>query len=157
MDKKNEIKKAAEKAEEIKNNIEKGISDTISGFFKSIMSFIHNYVLELIIISFILLGLCWAIGYFANALGGYHFELQSCWGGFSAIGGAGTLAAVKYIMDSWKNTPEGEAPSYGMNKINSIAGSVIDNYVSHQPNRTEVNLNIRPEEHQYTPSNNNEK
>lgn len=151
---KQELEKAIKKVDEVGNGIKKGIDNWFLETFKGIMSFIHNYVLELIIISFILLGLCWAIGYFANALGGYHFELQSCWGGFTAVGGAGTLAAVKYIMDSWKNTPEGEAPSYGRNKISSIAGSVIDNYVSHQPNRTEVNLNIHPEEHSY-PTNNN--
>ena len=101
------------------------------------MNFIHHYVLEMIIVGFMLLGLFWAIGYFMNALYGYHFELQSCWGGFSAVGGAGTLAAVKYIMDSWKNTPEGEAPSYG-----KTAQNIIDSYVSHQPSRTEVNLHV---------------
>ena len=151
---KQELEKAVEKVNKAGKDVKKGIGNWLLGIFKGIMSLIHNYVLELIIISFILLGLCWAIGYFANALGGYHFELQSCWGGFTAVGGAGTLAAVKYIMDSWKNTPEGEAPSYGRNEISSIAGSVIDNYVSHQPNRTEVNLNIHPEERQY-PANNN--
>ena len=116
----------------------------VAGFFNSLfvsfIKFIHTYALELIIIAFMLLGLFWTIGYFANALGGYHFELQSCWGGFTAIGGAGTLAAIKYVMDSWKNSPEGEAPKYV-----KMANNIIDTYVSHQPNKTDVHINI-PEE-----------
>lgn len=117
------------------------ISRQIVSFFQdmfvSFVKFIHTYVLELIIIAFMLLGMFWTIGYFANALWGYHFELQSCWGGFTAVGGAGTLAAIKYVMDSWKNSPEGEAPKYM-----KAASNIIDTYVSHQPSNTEVNINI---------------
>lgn len=120
------------------------IAEKITGFFQGLffgfIKFIHTYVLELIITAFMLLGLFWTIGYFANALYGYHFELQSCWGGFTAIGGAGTLAAVKYVMDSWKNSPEGEAP-----KTVKAFNNIIDTYVSHQPNKTEVNISMPKE------------
>ena len=88
--------------------------------------FLHAYVLELLVCAFMILFLFWAFGYFANGLYGMKFDLQSCWGGFSAIGGAGTLAAIKYIMDSWKNTPEGEAPTYKkalQGAFNAYAGS----------------------------------
>lgn len=74
------------------------------------MNKMQEYLIEALMGSFLILFLLWAIGYVCNAVWGMHFELQSCWGGFQAIGGAGTLAAVKYIMDSWKNSPNGESP-----------------------------------------------
>lgn len=89
----------------------------LHGFF----DFIHNFILEIILLSFIGLGLCWGIGYFANAIYGYHFELASCWAGFSAIGGAGVLAAVKYCTDSFKNTEHGVAPSQGLSSKQRLA------------------------------------
>ena len=52
--------------------------------------------------AFLLLFLFWTIGYFANALWGMKFEIRSCWDGFTTLSGAGVLAMVKYIMDSWK-------------------------------------------------------
>lgn len=97
----------------------------IHGFF----DFIHNYILEIILIAFISLGICWGIGYFANALYGYKFELASCWAGFSAIGGAGVLAAVKYCTDSFKNTPQGQAPMQGLStkqRLARIAKAALD-------------------------------
>lgn len=75
------------------------------------LGLIHRYVLELIILMFVALFMFWTCGFFANALYGYKFDLQSCWGGFSAIGGAGVLAAIKYCTDSWVNSPEGVPPS----------------------------------------------
>lgn len=83
--------------------------------------FIHNYILEIILLSFIGLGICWGVGYFANALYGYKFELASCWAGFSAIGGAGVLAAVKYCTDSFKNTEQGVAPMQGLSAKQRLA------------------------------------
>lgn len=78
-------------------------------------------MIEALMMSFLILFLLWAIGYVCNAVYGMHFELQSCWGGFQAIGGAGTLAAIKYIMDSWKNSPNGESP------MTTIVNAVIPN------------------------------
>lgn len=80
------------------------------------LGLVHRYVLELIILMFIALFTFWTCGFFANALYGYKFDLQSCWGGFSAIGGAGVLAAVKYCTDSWKNSPEGVMPGSNLMK-----------------------------------------
>ncbi|SHL00570.1 hypothetical protein SAMN05216582_13115 [Selenomonas ruminantium] len=74
------------------------------------MSKMQEYLIEALMAAFLILFVLWAVGYVCNAVYGMHFELQSCWGGFQAIGGAGTLAAVKYIMDSWKNSPVGENP-----------------------------------------------
>ena len=69
------------------------IAGTIQVVVDGFMGIIHKYVLEFIILGFCLLGVCWGIGYFANALYGMHFELASCWAGFTAIGGAGVLAS----------------------------------------------------------------
>jgi hypothetical protein len=96
------------------------------------MDIVHNYTLEIILLSFIGLGFCWGIGYFANALYGYKFELASCWAGFSAIGGAGVLAAIKYCMDSWKNTPQGEIPEQGKSgsqRLAEMGAAALDKYV----------------------------
>ena len=57
----------------------------------------------------------WSIGYFANAIWGMHFEIKSCWDGFTTLGGAGVLAMVKYVMDSWKNSENGSQPYEGSN------------------------------------------
>ena len=71
---------------------------------------LQKYMIEAITGAFLLLFLFWTIGYFANALFGMKFEIRSCWDGFTTLGGAGVLAMVKYIMDSWKNSSEGEKP-----------------------------------------------
>ena len=71
---------------------------------------LQKYMIEAITGAFLLLFLFWTIGYFANALLGMKFEIRSCWDGFTTLGGAGVLAMVKYIMDSWKNSSEGEKP-----------------------------------------------
>jgi len=76
------------------------------------LGLIHRYVLELIILMFVALFVFWSCGFFANALYDCKFDLQSCWGGFSAIGGAGVLAAIKYCTDSWKNSPDGVPPGH---------------------------------------------
>ena len=67
-------------------------------------------MIESITGAFLLLFLFWTIGYFANALLGTKFDIRSCWDGFTTLGGAGVLAMVKYIMDSWKNSSEGARP-----------------------------------------------
>ena len=71
---------------------------------------IQKYMIEAITGAFLLLFLFWTIGYFANALLGTKFDIRSCWDGFTTLGGAGVLAMVKYIMDSWKNSSEGARP-----------------------------------------------
>jgi hypothetical protein len=75
------------------------------------MQFIKKHWLEIIMLGLLFIMLSWAIGYYANGLLGYHFELQSCWAGLSTIGSAGFLAAVKYFVDSWLNTERGEKPN----------------------------------------------
>jgi len=84
--------------------------DKIRELLDAFLGLVHRYVLELIILMFMTLFSLWMFAFLANGLYGYKFDLQSCWGGFSAIGGAGVLAAVKYCTDSWKNSPEGEPP-----------------------------------------------
>ena len=101
----------------------KRMKQKVKNISRGIMDFIHNYTLEIILMSFIGLGFCRGIGYFCNALLGMKFELASCWAGFSAIGGAGVLASIKYCMDSWKNTPEGQAPSQGLSASQRIAAT----------------------------------
>lgn len=90
------------------------------------MNKMQQYLIEALMFAFFALFLLWAVGYVCNAVYGMHFELQSCWGGFQAIGGAGTLAAIKYIMDSWKNSPVGESPI-----------SVVANMLSQPEQKTE--------------------
>lgn len=86
------------------------LMDKIKKLLDASLGLIHRYVLELIILMFMTLFTLWMFAFLANGLYNYKFDLQSCWGGFSAIGGAGVLAAIKYCTDSWKNSPEGEPP-----------------------------------------------
>lgn len=59
----------------------------------------------------------WLIGYWANALYGMKFELNSCWAGVSAVAagivtivGLAKAAWTKYGYDSRYNTPSGKPP-----------------------------------------------
>ncbi len=74
------------------------------------MSKIQKYLVEAITGAFLLLFLFWAVGYWCNALYNTKFDLRSCWDGFTTLGGAGVLAAIKYIADSWKNSSDGDKP-----------------------------------------------
>ena len=71
---------------------------------------LKKYFLEILLMFFVALFIFWSIGYFANAIYGMKFDLSSCWGGFTALGGAGFLATVKYIMDSKYNSDDGVLP-----------------------------------------------
>jgi len=71
---------------------------------------LQKYLLEGLIGAFLFLFLSWGFGYYANALWGTKFELQSCWAGVGAITGGGVLAAVKYITDSLANSERGCNP-----------------------------------------------
>jgi hypothetical protein len=77
---------------------------------------IQKYLIEGIVAAFLLLFLFWSVGYWANALYGTKFDLRSCWDGFTTLGGAGVLAMMKYVMDSWKNSNDGDNPYDGGNE-----------------------------------------
>ena len=68
---------------------------------------IKNHLIEIFAGMFLILFVFWSIGFFANGLFNYHFDLASCWGGVAALSGSGTLAAVKYIYDSKYNSTDG--------------------------------------------------
>lgn len=74
------------------------------------MIYIKTHWLELLILALLAVLLLWAIGYLSNGLFGTKFELQSCWAGLSTVGSAGFLAAVKYLIDSTKNSEQGQKP-----------------------------------------------
>ena len=83
------------------------------------------YIIDGIIVSLILLFVFWAVGYWCNALFGMHFELHSCWEGALAIGSAGVLAVVRYIVDSLANSPKGVPPAKQI--MNTIIGKEEEN------------------------------
>ena len=89
------------------------VMNKIQTLLDNFLGLIRRYVLELIILMFLGLFSLWSFAFLANGLYDFHFDLSSCWGGFSAIGGAGFLAAVKYCTDSWKNSPQGYMPCEG--------------------------------------------
>ena len=92
----------------------------------SMLATIRCYVLELIVLMFVTLFSLWAFAFLANGLYDYHFDLQSCWGGFSAIGGAGVLAIIKYCTDSWKNSDQGEMPDSFISKFDQNNDGHLD-------------------------------
>jgi hypothetical protein len=67
---------------------------------------IKHHLIEIFACMFLILFIDWSVGYYANALFNTKFDLQSCWGGVAALGGSGTLAAIKYIYDSKYNSEE---------------------------------------------------
>ena len=67
---------------------------------------IRLHLIEIFACMFLMLFVFWSIGYWANALFNTKFDLASCWGGVAALGGSGTLAAIKYIYDSKYNSEE---------------------------------------------------
>lgn len=89
------------------------IANKIQIILDDFLGLVRHYVLEIIILMFAGLFSLWSFAFLANGLYGCSFDLASCWGGFSAIGGAGFLAAVKYCTDSWKNSPQGYMPGDG--------------------------------------------
>lgn len=89
------------------------MANKIQMLLDNFLGLVRRYVLELIILMFASLFSLWSFAFLANGLYDCHFDLASCWGGFSAIGGAGFLAAVKYCTDSWKNSPQGYMPGDG--------------------------------------------
>lgn len=68
---------------------------------------IKLHLIEIFACMFLILFIFWSIGYWANALFNTKFDLASCWGGVAALGGSGTLAAIKYIYDSKYNSLDG--------------------------------------------------
>ena len=67
---------------------------------------IKLHLIEIFASMFFLLFIFWSIAFFANGLFNTKFDLASCWGGVAALGGSGTLAAIKYIYDSKYNSEE---------------------------------------------------
>ena len=74
------------------------------------MDKIKSHLIEMFACMFFLLFIFWSIAFFSNGLFNTKFDLASCWGGVAALGGSGTLAAIKYIYDSKYNSNEGDKP-----------------------------------------------
>lgn len=65
----------------------------------------------------------WLYGYWSNGLYGTKFEIDSCWQGLSACG-VGLIGLFKWLVDSSKNSPEGEFP---------IAPKIVKTPIVEQP------------------------
>ena len=65
-----------------------------------------------LLLALLILFLCFLIGYFANALYGYKFDLAACWAGVAALTAGGVLAILKFTADSVWNSEQGKKP-YG--------------------------------------------
>lgn len=131
------------------------IFSDVGWYLERFFQFVQRNLLQLIVVGFGFLVFCWAVGYFANALYGYKFELASCWAGFGAIGGAGVLATIKYCMDSWKNSPEDEMPAVYKPKerkpgLFQKAANTIQDFVDdgklNGSNKVEVNIEVEGED-----------
>lgn len=51
----------------------------------------------------------WVVGYWANGLYGYHFELRSVWDGVGAMA-IGFVGLAKWLIDSVSNSEKGSMP-----------------------------------------------
>lgn len=77
------------------------------------MAWLQKHISVICIIFGLLSGMfilaSWGIGYYANALFGYKFEINSCWQGVSAVG-VGLVGLLKWLIDSVRNSKDGEMP-----------------------------------------------
>ena len=71
---------------------------------------LKKYMFEVFASMFLLLFVFWSIGYFFNAFSiwGAKFDLASCWGGFAALSGSGVMMVLKYLSDTFGNSPIGK-------------------------------------------------
>ncbi len=74
------------------------------------MNFITKHILEITVLCYLFLFVCWTIGYFANGLFGTKFEISSALQGIITLFGAGVFSSIKYLADSWKNSEQGVNP-----------------------------------------------
>ena len=75
----------------------------------------------------------WVYGYWSNGLYGTKFEIDSCWQGLSASG-VGLIGLFKWLVDSTKNSPEGEFPiAPKIVKAPIVEQPVIERPVVEQP------------------------
>ena len=51
----------------------------------------------------------WLFGYWSNGLFNTHFQIESCWQGYTAMG-IGLVGLLKWLIDSGLNTPKGISP-----------------------------------------------
>lgn len=68
-----------------------------------------KYILDAIIIAFLVLFIDFQIGYIANGLKN-GFDLKAVWEGVTVLSGAGFMAIVRYIIDSFRNSKDGQMP-----------------------------------------------
>lgn len=84
---------------------------------KKIIDFLANNWIGVVICMVITLFVFWIVGYFANGLLGYKFEIGSIWQGILALSGPGVIGIAKYYVDSKHNSIPGQIPCVG-NSLN---------------------------------------
>ena len=91
------------------------MNDKQNGYFDSLMQ------------KFKILFICWLIGFFANPII-FHkeFDLASVWQGWGVLASAGTLAILRFAIDSYANSPKGEHP-YIDKVVNMVTGKEEEN------------------------------
>lgn len=75
-----------------------------------IFMFVKQNMLEIIATIYLAMVVTWWIAFIANGLGYSKFELGSIWQGIGALSGAGFISSLKYITDSYCNSPQGSMP-----------------------------------------------
>ena len=76
--------------------------------FKKTIEYLAEQWIGVVICMIAALFLFWVIGYFANGILGYKFEIASAWAGILALSGQGVLGIAKYYVDSKHNSIQGE-------------------------------------------------
>lgn len=74
------------------------------------MNKVQRYLIEALCGAFLILFFDWNAGYWWNAVHSGTFDLKSCWDGIAALGGAGVLAILKFVTDSFANSPRDKKP-----------------------------------------------
>ena len=77
---------------------------------KKLTDFLTKNWSGIILMMIVSLFIFYTIGYFAGAIWGKTFNLESVWVGVAALTTAAVTGLAKFFIDSKYNTPPGEAP-----------------------------------------------
>lgn len=74
------------------------------------MNRVQRHTIDATLFALAVLFLNWFIGWWHNGLKSGMFDLKSCWEGAGILLGAGSLAFLRFVVDSGLNSEKGKHP-----------------------------------------------
>lgn len=79
-------------------------------FIEKLMSWLYHYFVGVILIQSFIIFMSWLYGYWSMGLNSGKFDLNSCGSALAAVAASAATGWGKWVVDSWKNSPQGEMP-----------------------------------------------